>query len=166
MNKSNNIMPYLRLLQDNRGAMAALRCLLKPEQCFRGWQHVAAIDGIGDVAIETVAGLYALHPHEKTDEEYNFGDACRRLAVNRKTMEISEESPFDRRFRRLLSCDTRSELRLHLADIVRGMKASEVPVNYESLYRDIKYWGSRVRERWAIHYWSNRTGKEVENVSD
>ena len=161
MNRENQITEYLRQLRDNRGAMAALRSLLKPGQCFRGWQQIAAINGIGDVAIEIVAGLYALHPHEKADDDYNFGDACKLLAVDRKTMEISEESPFDRRFRRLLACDTKDELRAHLTDIVHGMKAADIPVNYEGLYRDIEWWGNKVRERWAIHYWSKKKQEKV-----
>lgn len=166
MSTGNDIMGYLRQLKNDRGAMVALRSLLMPNQRFRGWQQIAAIDGIGKVAVETVAGLYALHPHEKVDGDYNFGDACRLLAEDRKTMEISEQSPFDHRFRRLLACDTKDELRAHLIDIVRGMKAADIPVNYEGLYRDIEWWGNKVCERWAIHYWNKRKQEEYENVSD
>lgn len=164
MENSNKIMQFLRRYKDNRGAMASLRCLLSTEQKFRGWQLIAGINGIGNVAVEIVAGLYAMHPMEKNDESYNFGDACRRLATDRKTNKVSEESPFDRRFKRLLSCDSRDELRRHLADIVRGLKTEDIPVNYESLCFDITRWGERVREKWAIHYWNER--KEEDNVLD
>ena len=162
----DKLMSFLRRQKENRGAMASLRCLLNDEQRFRGWQLIASINGIGNAAVETVAGLYAMHPEESSDADYNFGDACRALAMDRKTMEVNDESPFDRRFRRLLSCDTREELRSHLVDIVRGMKSANIVVNYAGLYQDMVWWGNKVRERWAIHYWSNRKVETVENVSD
>lgn len=165
MENSKTIMQFLRCYKENRGAMASLRGLLISQQRFRGWQLIAGINGIGNTAIEAIAGLYALHPLEKTDETFNFGDACRLLAMDRKTKQVSEDSPFDRRFRRLLSCDTRDELRGHLTDIVRGLKSADIPVNYESLYYDILKWGNRVREKWAVHYWSEKKETD-ENVLD
>lgn len=171
MKSKENIVGFLRRYRDNRGAMASLRYLLKPGAKMRGWQIIGKINGIGDRTVETIAGLYSFHPEEKIDSKYNFGDACRSLAISRKKDNDSNkdentvnQSPFDCRFRRLLSCDTREELCTQLPDIVRGLKTAEIPVNYESLYDDIKYWSEKVRERWAIHYWSDR--KEEEDVFD
>lgn len=164
MVSKNEMMHFLRRSRDNRGVMASLRCLLKESQRFRGWQYIAHLGGIGCIQVETVAGLYALHPIEEDDKNYNFGDACRVLAAIRRTDKESTESPFDKRFRRLLSCGSKSELCAHLTDIVRGMKAADVPVNYEGLFDDIAKWGDIVRERWAIHYWSYR--KEENDVSN
>lgn len=164
------LMNYLRRNKDDRGVMAALRCLLIEDMRFRGWQQLAALGGIGVLPVETVAGLYAFHPAEKKDDSYNWGDACRALAETRRRGDENKESamdknPFDRRFRRLLACDSQIELCTHLVDVVRGMKAKDIPINYENLYDDIVWWGDKVRERWAIHYWSNRK-EVVENVSD
>lgn len=164
MVSKNEMMHFLRRSRDNRGVMASLRCLLNESQRFRGWQCIAQIDGIGCIQVETVAGLYALHPMEKEDENYNFGDACRILSATRRTEKDSADSPFDKRFRRLLSCNSKYELCKHLTSVVMGLKAADVPVNYVSLFDDIAKWGDFVRERWAIHYWSNR--KEVDDVSD
>lgn len=164
------LMSYLRRNKDDRGVMAALRCLLNDEQRFRGWQQIAAIDGIGVLPVETIAGLYAFHPLEKNEDAYTWGKACRALAETRRKDDGNKESsldknPFDRRFRRLLACGSQSELCVHLVDVIRGMKAKDIPVNYEKLYDDIVWWGDKVRERWAIHYWSNRK-EGTENVSD
>ena len=162
-------MDFLRRNRDNRAAMASLRYLLKPGLKMRGWQLIGKINGIGDCAIETIAGLYAFHPLEKTEGKYNFGDACRMLSLERKKkVDVKDDiddikSPFDRRFRRLLACDTREELCIHLVDVVRGLRDKDIPINFESLYSDIKYWGEKVREKWAFHYWSQR--KEEENAS-
>lgn len=164
MVSKNEMMHFLRRSRDNRGVMASLRCLLKASQRFRGWQSIAHLDGIGCVQAEAVAGLYALHPKEREDKNYNFGDACRALAAARRTDKESAESPFDKRFRRLLSCSSKQELCIHLTDVVRGLKTADVPVNYEGLFDDITKWGDLVRERWAIHYWSHR--EEEGDVSD
>lgn len=164
MISKNELMLFLHRSRENRGMMASLRCLLKDSQRFRGWQCIAHLGGIGCIAVETVAGLYALHPMEKEDESYNFGDACRGLAASRRTTKETTDSPFDKRFRRLLSCNSKAELCVHLSDVVRGMKAADVPINYESLFDDIAKWGDFVRERWAIHYWSDR--KDDADVSD
>lgn len=167
MKNKQIVMEFLRRHRENRAAMVSLRYLLKSTHKWRGWQIIAKINGIGDCAIETIAGLYAFHPVEKVDKEYNFGDACRALSAARKKIENTQsedKSPFDRRFRRLLVCDTREELCIHLFDVVRGLKAKAIPINYETLYEDIKFWSESVREKWAIHYWSE--GKETEDVSD
>lgn len=164
MVSKNEMMRFLRCSRDNRGLMASLRCLLKESQRFRGWQYIAHLDGIGCIQAETVAGLYALHPMEIDDENYNFGDACRVLAATRRTDKESPDSPFDKRFRRLLSCSSEHELCTHLPDVVRGLKSADVPVNYSGLFDDIAKWGDLVRERWAIHYWSYK--KEESDVSD
>lgn len=157
------LLNFLRRNTEDRGVMAALRCLLITEQRFRGWQQIAALGAIGELPVETIAGLYALHPMEEIKDGYNFGDACRLLAACRNKGGDSLNSPFDRRFRRLLACSSKEELCAHLTDIVRGMKSEAIPINYERLYEDISWWGDAVRERWAIHYWSNRKESE-ENV--
>ena len=164
MVSKKEIMSFLYRIRENRGEMAALRCLLREEQRFRGWQHIAHLNGIGVIQVETIAGLYALHPLDKNESNYNFGDACRALAKTRKTDNESKDSPFDRRFRRLLSCASREELCVHLPDVVRGLKVAEVPINYGGLFDDITRWGDIVREQWAVHYWSDR--KEDEDVSN
>ena len=164
MVSKNELIRFLRNSREEKGVMAALRGLLNDELRFRGWQHIARFGGIGVIQAETVAGLFALHPMEKIEQGYNFGDACRCLAKARRTDKESLDSPFDRRFRRLLSCNSKSELCAQLVDIVRGLKVLDVPINYECLFDDIAKWGDIVREQWAIHYWSER--KETEDVSD
>lgn len=159
------LLYFLRSSRENAGRMAGLRCLLRPSQRMRGWMALGQLPGaIGDRIVETVAGLYALHPLESTDKNYGFGSACRKLARLRGNSDDS--SPLDMRFRRLLAC-TREELLSHLPEMMMGLKSADIPVNYNNLYKDLRKWSDSVRERWAIQYWTPpTTPDEDDHVSD
>lgn len=163
--KSETLLIFLRDSRENTGRMAGLRCLLRPSQRMRGWMALGQLPGaIGDRIVETIAGLYAMHPLESTDENYGFGSTCRKLARLRGNSDDS--SPLDTRFRRLLAC-TREDLLSHLPEMMMGLKSADIPVNYGALYTDLQYWSDRVRERWAIQYWTSpTTPDEDEHVSD
>lgn len=162
MSYTDRVFQLLRLLKEDKGAMSSLRSLLSNTQRYRGWSYIGKVNGIGDICVETIAGLYALHPMECNEKNYNFGDACKKLAQKRSGSLSSEDSPFDRRFRRLLACSSREEICALLPEVIRGMKAEEIAVNYESLYVDIRRWNANQAEKWAEHYWSSK--QEDENV--
>lgn len=161
-------LDYLRKHGDDRGLMAELRCLLNKNLRFRGWSAVGRFGGIGERAVETVSGLFALYPQAYREQPFSFGVSCKRLAACRRKGDSQADdahSPLDLRFRRLLACVDRDALCRMLPDFVRGMKTEGIAVDYDLLYRDIYYWGDRVREHWAADYWG-RTGKEAADVSD
>lgn len=161
-------LAFLRSRSDDRGLMAELRCLLNKNLRMRGWSAVGRFGGIGDRAVETVSGLYALYPQEYKEVSFSFGVSCKRLASRRRKGESQADdahSPLDVRFRRLLSCVDRDNLCRMLPDFVRGMKSEGIAVDYDRLYNDIYYWGDRVRERWAADYWG-QSGKEDYDVSN
>lgn len=160
--KSKVLIDYLRSVKESPATMAELRCLLNAHLRPRGWKAIARVGGIGDVVLETVAGLYARHPQES---DRPFARACRKLADKRKTggdNDASQKSPLDVRFRRLLSCPRQADVCALLYPFISGMKAEGIGVNYESLCQDLIYWGDRVKEAWAKQYWE--TGKEEEHV--
>lgn len=117
--------------------------------------------------METVAGLFAFYPQAYQAElERSFGVSCRALAAARRKNENAEqESPLDVRFRRLLSCEYRDDVCRLLPEFVRGMKAEGISLDYDTLYRHVRFWSDRVKEQWAMDYWSHG-GKEDQNVSD
>lgn len=140
------LLTYLRELKHDRGAMADLRCALNPARLPRAWPLLARLGGIGNLRVETIAGLFAYHPDEAGTG--NLGATCRRLAAQNES--------FDGRFRRLLSCD-RDELCERLRPVVLAAKAKGIPVNYEELFTDLHYWGDKVKARWAREYWGAPT---------
>lgn len=137
------LLDHLRQLKNDRGAMADLRCALSPARAPRAWPLLGRVGGIGNPRIETVAGLFAHHSDETATG--NLGTTCRHLATNNST--------FDSRFRRLLSCD-RDEIYQRLRPVVLAAKARGVPVNYEGLFVDLWYWGDNVKAHWAREFWA------------
>lgn len=147
---ARRLLGYLRRLKDDRGAMADLRCGLNPTRVPRAWPWLGAVGGIGNQRIETIAGLYAYHPEET--HSGNIGTTCRRLA--------GENNTFDGRFRRLLSCD-RDEICDRLRPVILTAKAKGIPVNYEQLIIDLRFWGDRVKTEWAQEYWAVPESEEA-----
>lgn len=136
------LLAYLRQRKEDRGAMADLRCALSPARVSRAWPLLAAVGGIGNPRVETIAGLFAYHPVEAGTG--NFGTTCRRLFAK------SESS--EGRFRRLLGCD-RNEICGRLRPVILAAKSQGIPVNYEALFVDLHYWSGNVKIRWAKEYW-------------
>ena len=146
---ATRLLAYLRQLKTDRGAMADLRCALSPARRSRAWPLLARVGGIGDARIEVVAGLFAYHPVETGTG--NIGTTCRLLAA--------ENSTFESRFRRLLSCGHRNEVCERLRPVALAAKAKGVPINYEQLFVDLCYWGDNVKARWAHEYWGLAEGE-------
>ena len=144
------VMAYLRQFKNDRGAMADLRCALNPVKLPRSWPLLGRIGGIGNMRMETVAGLFAYHP----DETYigNLGTTCLRLKEKNQS--------FDARFRRLLACD-RDEICERLRPVILAAKAKGIAVNYEQLFADLSYWSGKVKERWAQEYWGKPETEEA-----
>jgi CRISPR type I-E-associated protein CasB/Cse2 len=147
------VLVYLRQLQQDRGAMADLRCALNPARRARAWPLLARVGGVDQPIHETVAGLFAYHPQDDRNAG-NIGTTCRRLAA--------ENNSFDSRFRRLLLCD-REALRERLRPVIFAAKAKGITVNYEELFTDWWYWGEKVKARWAREYWG--VPVEAEEIS-
>jgi len=103
--------------------MADLRCALTPARRTRASPLLARVGGIDRPIYESVAGMFAYHP-DSTDSG-NIGTTCHQLA--------GENTSFDGRFRRLLSCD-RDELGDRLRPVILAAKAKGIPVNYEALF--------------------------------
>lgn len=154
--EAKHLLQYLRKYKDDRGAMADLRCALSPAKRARAWPLLAPVGGIGDETKETVAGLFAYHPEESRDG--NFGTTCRNLATTAES--------FDARFRRLLACNDRAEVQGHLRGLVLAARPKGLPVNYEELFADLRWWGPRVKARWAQEYWGQAEGMEAEKSEE
>lgn len=141
--KARRLMNRLRSLQNDRGAMADLRCAWSPTRRYRVWPWLAAPDLIGDNVAETVAGALGYHPLETTGG--NFGTACCKLAL--------EHAGAEQRFVRLLDAD-RTEACSLIRPLVLAIRSVAIPVNYEQLSIDLWLWGEGVKIRWAREFWT------------
>lgn len=162
--KANRVVERLLQMQKDKGVMAALRCLLNPNLKHRGWQAIERIEEIGDFAVETTAGLFAVHRIHSADKK-SVGSSCRDLR-NREKRDEGGKNPLDVRFRRILAAD-RAELPALLQRMFHRFERNNIEVNYLRLFQDLTYWGDHVRERWAKEYWANQQQeKEQTNVSE
>jgi len=144
----------LRRIRNDRGKLAALRRALadNPRVHVDAWPVIAGLGGdIGQQAYVAIAALYASHPEESNTR--NFGETCRRIAQS-DAKDIADS--FERRFRRLLACDTVEDLISQLRSWIRLAASKRVGVNYESLMNDILWWNrsaDRTKVEWARSFW-------------
>jgi CRISPR type I-E-associated protein CasB/Cse2 len=146
----------LRRIRKDRGKLAALRRGLtdNPRLHVDAWPVIASLGGdIGQPAYVAVASLYASHPEESNAR--SFGETCRRIAQG-GGKDVAES--FERRFRRLLACDSADELVGQLRSWVRLASSKGVGVNYEGLFSDLWNWpwySADIRVRWAKSFWQS-----------
>lgn len=159
----NGLLEFLRRQKDDRGLMADLRCSLVDSKRQRAWPYLAAFNGIGDgpkaLAIQTIAGMYAMHPKESIDEKFDFGALCRKFCTPEELGKIATAEgvgPVTRRFQHLLAAEG-EEIFPRVVRIALRAKAEDIPINYERLFKDLLAWqyrADRVRTEWAKSFWA------------
>lgn len=140
----------------DRGTLADLRHGFSPATEYRAWPHIAPwCDLTNDrerrIWITVAAGFATL---ERSVRCGNLGVTLRGLALH-NTNGKSEDAltSFDARFRRLLTCVSAEEVCEHLPGIIRAAKAKEIPIDFEQLFNDLRYWREKTKVRWAAAYW-------------
>ena len=147
-------LEYLDSQVGDRGVMADLRHGLSRATEYRAWPHIAPWWGRDNeherrIWLTTAAG-FAIH--QRTVASGNMGTVLRSLATGGGRGEEGLKT-FDARFRRLLACAKAAEVCDHLAGVLRAAERNGVPVNFAQLFTDLRYWGDRVKVRWATEYW-------------
>lgn len=160
------LLERLHKCKDNRGVMANLRCILVDNKKHRAWPALnrlgVAIDN--DVAA-LVAGLFATHPEVITSG--NFGTTCKAIELKRgdKRGDDSKLTPTERRFQHVLSAERGDELNGRILRMVLLAKSQGVPVNYEKLETDLKYWSDRTKTEWAAAFWTPGVATTTEEAA-
>ena len=143
--------------RDDRGMMASLRCILIESKKHRAWPALNRLGvAITDDISGYIAGLFATHPEETFNG--NFGDTCYEIEQMRgeKRTEDSKLTPTERRFQHLLSSERGSELNGRVFRMLRMAKSVGIPINYEILMNDLRYWNDRTKTEWASAFWTER----------
>lgn len=156
--RAERFLERLRKIQNDRGKMAALRRGLSEATKREAWPVIAGLgEDIENRAAITVAALFAEHPVEAANAR-SLGQTCRSIATNNGQSSDIPDS-FDKRFRRLIACDTAEEVAGQLSAWVRLAKSRGVGMNYQELFNDLAYWhldADRKRVRWARDFWAPR----------
>jgi len=149
------LLERLHKYKDNRGMMANLRCVLVDNKKHRAWPALNRLGIEIDKEVPAyVAGLYATHPEETSSG--NFGSTCKMIESRRgdKRGDDSKLTPTERRFQQLLTAERGVELFGRVLRMVLMAKAQGVPVNYEQLETDLKFWTERTKTEWATAFWA------------
>ena len=148
------LLERLRKHKDNRGMMANLRCVLVDNKKHRAWPALNRLGvAIKDDDSAYVAGLFATHPEETSTG--NFGATCKAIEQKRgdKRSNDSKLTSTERRFQHLLTAE-KGELYGRVLRLILMAKSQGVPVNYEKLIPDLKFWGDRIKTEWASVFWT------------
>lgn len=160
--RAGRFLAALRRAQTDRGKMASLRRAASPATERQAWPVIHSLgEDIRNQAALTVGALFAEHPVEDPGA-LSFGATCRRIATDNGIDHNIPES-FERRFRRLLACDSVADVTGQLKSWIRFAAAKGIGVNYERLFNDLAYWhnsAEEIRIRWAVGFWPARPEKE------
>ena len=160
------LLERLRKIQDDRGMMADLRCILVDSKKHRAWPALSRLGvAIDNDTAAFVAGLFATHP--QTTIHGNFGATCKTIEENRgdRRGDDSKLTPTERRFQQLLSSERGDELNGRVLRMVLLAKSQAVPVNYDKLEKDLKYWSDRAKIEWAAAFWAPGAAAEIQEAS-
>jgi len=157
--KQHPLVVYLQSLveQEGRATLAALRGSLREGHELEGLRVVLpflgpdAGRGAEDDAV-LLAGLFALYPESSS---LSLAEALRR--VWRPTSGEPARESVEKRFQALLAAN-RTDLPVHLRHAVSLVAATELGIDWNDLYRAIRYWGHEddfVRRRCARSFWGS-----------
>lgn len=165
---ASRFLARLRKITNDRGKMAALRRGASEATKRQAWPVIAGLgEDIGNFAACTVGAFFAEHPEEENNS-WSFGETCRRIALHGATGFDIPDS-FDKRFRRLLACDTAEEVAGQFKAWIRFAKAKGIRVNYERMYNDLAFWDKSADEtklRWARGFWPARKEASEEPATE
>ena len=148
------LLERLHKHKDNRRLMADLRCVLVDNKKHRAWPALNRLGiAIKDDNSAYIAGLFATHPEETSTG--NFGATCKAIEQKRgeERSDDSKLTQTERRFLHLLAAE-RAELYGRILRLVLMAKSQGVPINYENLIPDMKFWGKRTKTEWASAFWT------------
>lgn len=149
--------------EDDRGTLAMLRGALSslPERQRRTWRVLARFGVIPDndshkaEAVRTVAGLLAHAKMQHKRDDKSFGKACTALLGDdeRKALWKAEQpGPVSRRVQHLLAA-SREEICDRVCLLGRRLAVEGASLDFTRLLDDLRYWGDKVKARWAADFW-------------
>ncbi|XDD51052.1 type I-E CRISPR-associated protein Cse2/CasB [Leptospira sp. WS92.C1] len=149
-----SIVTRLQKIQEDRGAMANLRCISVESKKQRAWPVLSRIGiSIQNEVGAFVAGLFAKHPLIASSG--NFGQTCKQIETKREgRSEDNKLSATERRFLHLLAAKNMKERLQRILRIVSLAESHQVPVNYGQLYCDLKRWNDSTKQNWAMEFWN------------
>jgi CRISPR system Cascade subunit CasB len=160
---SNPLQRTLHRLRNDPAGLAALRRGLgRPSKDAPDvWPWTIPLTGDRGVGYENAVHhaltLYAAHQQGQSATMHqpgiSLGDACAQLAGRHHSRE-----PIERRFTAVATADSVDDLAAHLRGLVTLLRGHGLPLDYERLVADLRWWAdaphrSRVRHRWGRDFY-------------
>ncbi len=128
---------------------AALRRADRPATASYAWEYLVTscrLDRSEERLAFALVGAAIARAMPEGDGVLNIGAALRSCCSG--SGEDGEKTELAR-LRRLLACDTVSELTAILSRIVRYLQSKGAPLSYLQLLNDMLFWSEKVRIRWT-----------------
>ena len=150
------LLKQLKGLQDDRGAMAALRKGFSKATEVRAWPYVARWCNLENdkdrTIVQFIAAAYAHHP--KDAKGMDMGTVMRKIATGSDMKQNDALNTFEGRFRRLLTCQGYEDLCKLLPGVIITASKKDIGIDYVQLFNDLWYWNDNTRLHWAGSYWN------------
>lgn len=143
------LLPYAS--DHKRGERAALSRYWSEASRAHAFPILGNLGALGDERKTILAALFAIHPLHKKSKMGSIGSAANQLG---KTKE--GDHPYERHFKRLLACETLSDLAPNLYRLCKRLDRDKIPLDYELLHKDLNFWAhyhERVKTDWAKDFW-------------
>lgn len=157
-----------RINKDDTAFRAAMTRADNPQTEYQSWRYLIELGEV-DLKIDWQRRAYALVgaaiARERTTKEgtQSLGEALKMCCI--KPGEVDDS--VDRRFRRIMACDSREELITVLRQIIRYLQSNEkVSLKYGKLLDDIRYFGERVKTDWAKAFYPKKSEMSEEDSED
>jgi len=160
------LIERLKERKKDRGLMANLRCFLVENKKNRAWPAMSRLGiDINDEVSGVIAGLFATHPENV--QSGNFGDTCKRIESRRGDIrgEDMKLTPTEKRFQYLLAAEKGDELHQRVTRLVLMAKSHDIPINYDQLLTDLRWWDDSKKTQWASHFWTTSEAQVSEEES-
>ncbi|MBQ6108978.1 MAG: type I-E CRISPR-associated protein Cse2/CasB [Thermoguttaceae bacterium] len=148
-----------RIKKDDTAFRAALTLADNPQTEYLSWRYLIELGSV-DLKIDWQRRAYALvgaaiaRKRPTEDGSQSLGEALKMCCI--KPGEVDDS--VDRRFRRILACDSREELITVLRQIIRYLQSNEkVSLKYEDLLWDILKFGDDVKRKWAKAFYPKKS---------
>ena len=155
-----------RCTRDN-AYRAAMQRADNPDTAAFAWEYLARwcdISSNHERLPFALIGAAIAREKPEANGKQNLGDLFRSCCKNEEDSEREQ-----RRFRRLLGCDSSIELCEVLRGTLKYLQGKQPgQTNYIRLLQDIFYFGDKVKLRWAASFFGQKSENEEENknVSD
>jgi len=166
--KEDRLITYLKNLEkrQDRAALANLRRGLgkSPKTAMEMFPYLGQFLSFEtkpryENAVFIIAALFAYYP-DAAGNIGNLGASLRQLK--------DESDSIEKRFVALLGAEA-EDLPYYLRQIIGLLKAKEVAVNWEQLFKDVQNWNNDkrfVQRKWAERFWGNYNDKKQDKQNN